>query len=325
MSTLAHPPQTLLASYGLAFRGLRWVTVDSGFSGAVVWRGDDGNQPRVALKRWPPETTAERIREIHTWLAQARPLTFVPHVLHTIDGNSIATAFDQLFDATSWLPGSPCQRATQREVEVACEAVAQLHAHWRPVKYGRLPGLQNRLRVLSDWLQAPLLHVVSPLPSEGIGPLIGRADAAVRRQASSALAALQPWAQLTRPLRPCIRDLRGEHVLFTGSSVTGIVDYGAMGVDHPAVDLARLLGDLTASDTDLFMNGLAAYCRAGGQLDVPDQVVRALDRSGAVCSLIGWLVRFSRGQGLELNTQRVVARLEQLITRVEGFDPSEAV
>jgi hypothetical protein len=320
VNVVSAPPQSVLASYGLAFRDLQWVAVQGGFSGALIWRGEEDHQARLALKRWPSTMSASRLREIHGWLGQAARLPFVPKVVQTLSGSTLVTEFHQLFDVTSWLPGSPCNEPTVAEVEAACEAVAQLHSLWPPVKHGRCPGLLNRLRVLSDWLHDPTHSALRQVP-EIFQTLIPRTIAAVNRQAHAAFVALEPWAELTLPLQPCLRDLRGEHILFSGSKVTGIVDYGAMAVDYPAVDLARLLCDLAANNAGHFTAGLAAYHRAGGQLNVPGGFVQALCRSGAVCSLIGWFVRFSEGIGPELCWNKIASRIEQLINQLESFDP----
>jgi hypothetical protein len=105
-------------------------------------------------------------------------------------------------------------------------------------------------------------------------------------------------------------------VLFTGVSVTGIVDFGAMDVDSPAIDLARLLGDFAGENDELWTSGFRAYQDAGGNLDVPPEFIRQLDRAGAVCSILGWFRRFSQGfQAFQRDA--ITRRLEQLVTRIE--------
>ena len=70
---------------------------------------------------------------------------------------------------------------------------------------------------------------------------------------------LRRWVDRTWPLQPCLCDVWHDHVLFDGDRVTGLIDYGAMKIDHPAVDLARLLGSLAEDDLAGWTIGLAAY------------------------------------------------------------------
>ena len=63
------------------------------------------------------------------------------------------------------------------------------------------------------------------------------------------------------PLQPCLRDARPEHFLFEGDRVSGLVDFGAMGVDCVAGDLARLMGEWLAGDPSARSVALAAYER----------------------------------------------------------------
>ena len=130
--------------------------------------------------------------------------------------------------------------------------------------------------------------------------------------------ALRPWARYSFALQPCVRDLRGEHVLFEASQITGIIDFGALAVDHPAGDLARLLNDFSASDTTLFSAGLKSY-RAGGILAVPEEFVHLLTDSGTVCSVIGWLIRLTVRRDPVSEIAKTASRLEQLVACIEQF------
>jgi homoserine kinase type II len=74
-----------------------------------------------------------------------------------------------------------------------------------------------------------------------------------------AIAQHESLTNLPFSLQPCIRDIWYENVLFTGDEVTGVVDFGAMDIDTPACDVARLLGSLVGSDASRRQIGLAAY------------------------------------------------------------------
>jgi Ser/Thr protein kinase RdoA (MazF antagonist) len=133
---------------------------------------------------------------------------------------------------------------------------------------------------------------------------------------------LEPWEHIALPVQPCIRDLRGEHVLFIQGRVSGIIDYGAMALDNPAVDLARWLGDVAAGDTSLFTSGLRAYQNAGGRHDAPEEAVWQLAHAGALCSAIIWLQRLRETNWSNAEQNRVETRLGQLLTSIERFAPT---
>jgi homoserine kinase type II len=177
----------------------------------------------------------------------------------------------------------------------------------------------NRIRVLREWTGS---HGV-PAPADHLPPalnsLLARAAETVAGATPVALRALAPWEGVRLPVHPCVRDLRGDHVLFQGGAVTGIVDFGAAALDSPAIDLARLLGDFAGDDADRFRGGLNAYRAGGGILDEPDDFVRILDRAGVVCSLIGWLARLIVGRRVPPESAAACARIEQLNARCRQF------
>ncbi len=315
-----HPPVAVVEFFSPATAGLSWHRAEPGFSGATVWRGEDavGTQ-RVAIKGWPFNTATERIEHIHLWLSRATHLPFVPTAYTSARKQRAVLVDGQYWDACRWMPGTPRAAPTVVEVRAACVAVARLHLCW-PVLEDRRPcrAVAARLRIISDHraLLDEWNRGLPPFVSE-LDPLLRRAVREVTRLADNATAALRSWLVQPLPRQPCVRDLRGEHVLFEEARVTGIIDYGAMAVDHPAVDLARLLDDYAAYDGTLFDIGLAAYREAGSLLDVPNEFVRLLANTGVVCSIMGWLVRFFVRREPVLRPVAIATRLGELVTRVE--------
>lgn len=313
------PPVAVRAHFASHTDGLTWTRVPGGFSGARVYRGDDSGAPRAALKAWPPGTSAERLQQIHAWMACAEHLPFVPGVLRGADGTTIAVEGGTAWDCCRWMPGAPRAQPTTAEVAAACEAVARLHDAWASESQrGPCPGVANRLRALTE--NEPLLRAgpralppVSPL----LDMLLRRAVEVAARTAPLAARALEPWARHTFTLHPCVRDLRGEHVLFEGGRVSGVIDFGAAAVDHAAVDLARLLGDFAGEDAARFGAGLSAYRGARPAFDAPDVFVRVLSRTGVVCSVLGWLVRLVVRREPASDPATIFARLHQLLARLE--------
>lgn len=311
-------PPIILSRYGSALADLNWIPITSGFSGADVWRGDDaGGEPRFALKGWPPQTNSRRVAQIHAWMKQVAHLSFVPTLLRTVEGDEIVEDENRIWDVTKWLPGVPRILPNKREVGIACQAVAELHIAWSHVsQHSSCPGVARRIDVLKQWLSNPHSSAIQFQPE--LAGLLTQARAILERTVSPALCALQPWSDVSMLLHPCARDLRGDHVLYVGEKITGIVDYGAMDIDAPAIDLARLLGDLVGENEELFAVGLGEYRRFRSNFDVGDELIRLLDRVGVICSIIGWFARLS-DKHQQISGENVKNRLSHLIFRVEQF------
>jgi len=70
---------------------------------------------------------------------------------------------------------------------------------------------------------------------------------------------LRDAARLPVPLQPCLRDARPEHFLFEGDNLTGLIDYGAMGIETVAADLARLIGEWLGGNASHRERAICAY------------------------------------------------------------------
>jgi homoserine kinase type II len=122
----------------------------------------------------------------------------------------------------------------------------------------------------------------------------------------------------TVPLQMCLRDVRADHVLFEGDDVRGIIDFGAIAVDHPAVDLARLLSDYESWEDCRVSAAMTGYQRVAGVATFSEDGVRRLAGSGVVCSMVGWLVRLLVKQESFADNELLVQRLSQLFRRAEA-------
>ncbi len=307
-----HPPRTVLAHFAPHTDGLTWSRAPRGFSGARVWCGADA-VPRVALKAWPAGTSPDRVAWVHARLAEVAHLPFVPTVRAGAGGLTAVVDAGRVWDCGRWLPGDPRPAPTADEVARACAALAGLHAAWAgAAQRGPCPAVRNRLRILAE--TEPLLRAgpeALPPASGLLDPLLRRAVALAGRAAPFAARALRAWEHRTLTLHPCVRDPRGEHVLFENCVVSGIIDYGALDVDHPAADLARLLDDFAAP----LEAGTDAYRRARGPVEVPDELVEVLARTGAVCSALGWVVRLVVRREVPADPPAAAARLAALLAR----------
>lgn len=300
---------------------LRWEPLNGGLSGATLWRGvDQEGRTQTVLKRWPTGMTAPRLLRIHRWMRQARLLSFVPRLLEWEGGSTVWVHHGLCWDLTSWQPGHPRTRPTAAELRLACEAVARLHAAWPQQGQGTCPGVLHRWQWLSNALC--LLDKIDELqrryaPWEEV---LIEVRCTVRLHLPRLLERLRPALNLEGPLQVCLRDLRHEHVLFSfgteGPFVSGIVDYGAADIDHPVVDLARLLGDYATEASDrlgLFEEGLTAYEAVGRSLGPWRQLAFLLHETGTLAAIVRWLHRLHHGLDPPLDPQVAFRRLGELL------------
>ena len=131
------------------------------------------------------------------------------------------------------------------------------------------------------------------------------------------------------PVQPCLRDARPEHFLFEGDRLSGLVDYGAMGVDSVAADLARLLGEWTCGDLAARREALDSYERVRPLGPSEASLIRVFESATAL--LIGerWL-RWKYIEGRAFDDPNAVAkglarslsklrRLEQQVAERSGL------
>jgi Ser/Thr protein kinase RdoA (MazF antagonist) len=295
-----------------------------GFSGARLWRLETSHGP-ICLRAWPSGVSAYRVGQIHDLMRRARAvgLSFVPRVLAAQAG-SCAVRAGVCWEAVEWLPGQSDyrQRPSAGRLESACTSLARLHRAWRPLA-GRVqvpPCIERRLAVAAEWENLrrsgwqPLdaLAVDDPLR-----PVAAQALEALDRRLPDMPDRLLPWADREQPLHVCHVDPWHDNLLFTDEELTGLVDYGAARLDHPAVDLARLLGSLADDRSDDWRIGLAAYRAVLPFSREDEQLAQLLDRTGAVFALANWLLRLCRERQPIADRPAAAERMAVLLQRLE--------
>lgn len=238
---------------------------NGGLSGSLFWRYPAGNR-LLAVRSWPLETVTEtRLARLHAWLDQAEPLRLLPRIERDLHSRTFRKIDSRFHELMTWLPGQadtaippPLPRLT-----AAFSALAVVHqALARPTTQGPSPGLARRLAELKslpagwfDQLQTAVAHAGDP----SCRPLASQHLALVARHLPEVLRLLETAAPIPTPLQPCLRDVRPSHFLFTGDSLTGLVDFGGMDIDNVATDLARLLSEWRLNETSLRAAALDAY------------------------------------------------------------------
>ena len=91
-------------------------------------------------------------------------------------------------------------------------------------------------------------------------------------------------------IQPVLRDARPEHFLFEEDRVTGLVDFGAMGLDMVSIDLARLFGEwFTLEDQGIRKQAISAYEQVRPLTIEERERVAIFERSGDLLRGARWL------------------------------------
>lgn len=306
------PPEIHQRFDGIALR-CDWQALENagGFSGAKLWRGDLAGVPQLALKCWPIDCTARRLKLIHGWMREAKHLPFVPQLIAGANAGTTAKQGDHVWDITEWMPGSANTASAYTEVQLraACAAIFQLHDAWKPLRMScqPCPAIIRRLQIFTNWTSA----VGSAPPSR----LWSEADSIVRRAIPTICSQMKAWRNRKLPVQHCLADIHRDHVLFTGDLVTGIIDYGAMKIDSPAVDAARFLGDAVGNDERLYELGCDLFVRHHTESHCPRALIPLLDRSGTLGAIANWSLRKDRTPSVEARLVRLVERWKRLAGR----------
>lgn len=271
----------------------------SGFSGAEIFRCTTP-LGHYALRCWPAEhPTSGHIRTIHTLLSRAfeHGCSFIPVPVANLHGETLLEFAGFRWQLEPWMPGTPdLERQPRREhLAGAFAALARLHRAFSVAGSGapgleRSPALLERIRVLEGCLAGDLHRVLTAFNNEYLADWDDRVRRYMKlfeRAAPAVDRLLRRAASCDYALQPVVRDVHREHILFTGDEVSGIVDFGALTVDTPAIDLARLLGSYEIDDAARRDVLLKAYFPP---LSMEERwAVEAFDKSGALLSPFRWL------------------------------------
>jgi homoserine kinase type II len=297
-----------------------------GFSGARLWRFQA--QPGdLVLRSWPPHGPARaQLENIHRWLFLTSETGLTPVPVRDKSARSIQEFEGTLWEITPWLPGRPdsANPPSPARLHAAFAALAALHSRWAvQIDLNCSPGLALRCHAVEalirggfDVIEAAL---ASQPPSSGLVFSARQWLALARSVAPTLHDALRKASRSILNLQPCLRDARPEHFLFEQDRLSGIIDFGAMGVDCVAGDLARLIGDWLDGDSDARARALTAYEQIRPLEPVESSLIRVFESSADL--LIGerWLHwhllegrRFDDPDAVSKGLDRGLRRLERL-------------
>ena len=326
-----------IAADAVFFRGIR-----GGFSGSRVFEVISKLGTCFFLKQWPAiGPDLGRLRFIHDVLTQldrlrsAKVASNLPQFavpLKNAQGDSVTVDGETLWDLTPKLVGSPIEPAaiTSNNIQSAMQSLARVHLALdqlgpRWVKefpdiggIGHSPGLSKRYKRLSKVFEnsREIAVAIENAPLSENLRLKCKSLLAAARPLASKLANDAGWEGLRLPLQPVLRDIWYAHVLFDQSQVSGIIDFGSIGVDSVATDLARLLRSWIPGDDANFREALDAYHQIHPLSAVERDGFVQFDRTSRVLSAFQWIEWLAIERREFDDWEAVAARLDFVLSEV---------
>ncbi|MEO6810712.1 MAG: phosphotransferase [Isosphaeraceae bacterium] len=322
-------PRILLARYPSLIQPLSVLEPlgnAGGTSGSRLWRFDSARGPLV-VRAWPIDgPSLARLRWIHQILFQVQDLRFIPVPERDRQGVSIQEHAGRLWDLSPWMPGSadPGRPPPTLRLRSAFAALARFHQRTRHV--GRSldvsPGLRARLTEMDALLGGgfnTLEDALNRAPADPLSDLARHWLGLAIRLTLPVADSIRRLADQRRTLIPCLRDVRPDHFLFEGNQVTGLVDFGALGVETVSADLARLLTEGVGPDRLARAEALNAYAKVRTLNDDEAALIAPFERSAALLRGARW-IRWHFIDGKTFDDSDAVRRgLERAVEGVRGL------
>lgn len=238
-----------------------------GLSGAALWRYS-ASIGELAIRAWPVGgTTFAHVLTVHGWLREAADPDRlpIPVPLAGLDEQTACQLDGRCWEIAPWMPGAAdlARPPSEEHLRKAFAALAHFHCQLSSQQRAEAsPGLRARLRELEHLEQGGFDRIEAAIATRPDDEHVADARrwlVLARSVLPRLLPALGETALLVVPVQPCLRDARPEHFLFEGNRLSGLIDFGAMGFETVAGDLARLLGEWLPELPQLRGAALAAY------------------------------------------------------------------
>ena len=309
--------------------------VSGGFSGADVWRIDINGEP-WCLRRWPVAAPPlDRLHELHRWLhwlhSAGLPVA-VPCT--TSDGRRLVWCDGRCWHLEPWMPGLADFHAnpSDERLQAILETLARLHlasAEYRCTAAGRdwftvarqpSPAVTERLQRWAAFTPAEFARLSNILARQHApgGALALEILQLARLQSRSLTESLTTVRSIDVPCLPCLRDIWHDHLLLSGSRVTGVIDATATRTETVAADLSRLLSSLLGDAPPRWERALSWYAAARPLSEAERRLIPVLDFSGVVLSGLYWVEQLASGP-VEDSDGRIRNRMQRILERLRRF------
>ena len=301
------PPDAVLTSWSEEIMsGLEWERVQSGFSGAIIFKGMQNGYPKIAVKGWPSHISIERVQEIHGYQISLLGECVIPVPFEIREKNGTAVfADDRVWEVSPWIPGKPCDESPfpPPKRKSAVEGLRKIHTIWKRfgVTNAPCPAVLRRVLLIDNFRSWHASYANWP-----VDPILATAMTRVPGALSDTRRQLLPWADQQVPVQMCFTDIHRDHLLFYGGEFPGFIDFGAVKPDSPACDLARLFGEEP-------ITLIAAEAEYG---NLPVGLAGTLATTAPVCNLAAWILRIARDRENPSNRDAVSTRIAGWVERM---------
>ncbi|KAA1257770.1 Phosphotransferase enzyme family protein [Rubripirellula obstinata] len=339
-------PMRLIDDLGWAGRLKSVAEMPAGFSGARVFRVTLDSGDVFAAKQLPSGVSADRIAEVHSvW--QALPgadFTELPTLMSFADGSTCRSIDSRYWEVSSWVPGDPLLAdADAGQIERGAALIGRAHAASRRIlmREQRSSSIRERylrLRSIGETSKTvlPTLKTAPEIAAKYSGndpAFIATYSRAVSLLnggwPASSERLLRSIERMTEQTLPCIyvfRDVHREHLLFERDR-THVIDFDAMRVDSPMLDLARWIGSFDLADqspqNSIWQSSLAAYQRETTFINVgtSDQLI-TLHQATSWASLANWVDWVASGRSFRPGINVICDRIDRIADCVSGMNLS---
>jgi homoserine kinase type II len=310
-------------------RSVQPLGMAGGWSGSAIWRVTTASG-EFCLRRWPPGQTIDRLCLIYQVLTQAaaRGIDFVPVPSLAAGGDPWVRSAGSLWELTPWMQGVADFQAdpSPPRIVAAMHALSRFHLATADAASGRrqypvdpaAPAVIERLETVTNLLRGDLDRIDAC--SRGVNAELDQRAATIlsltRYRLQPLVAPLEAASRLHLTLQPAIRDVHHDHLLFTGDRVTGLIDFGALRIDTPLADVARLVGSLVGDDQSRRIHAFDAYSSLRPLTDEDHRIIDLLDECNVVLSGLSWLRWLYLDRREMGSLAPIVARLDEIIVRL---------
>lgn len=351
-------PSAIEQAFGRPYELSDYRLLAGGLSGARVYHacgpGSSSQGSRIqqtdgyVLRCWPSQVTQRRVDHIHqvigsaaehcAFLLKPLPVGAACSDHRSVFGHQLTSMRDdngRIWELNRCLPGRPL--AVDADVEQICQGVSALaDVHQSLRRQGNSQAVAESITERTR----RIAQLTTQLPSIWGLPLQGRisprvVDQLVRVQtllrakwggfAGEMSIQLGKLAARRLPVHFVLRDTRRQHALFDQGKVSGIIDYDALRVDFPAVDLARWVSGFALYQSQRQEILKAVVAEYNEKTTFPsvypvEELTRAIEliaESSQMISLANWLVWLAAERRQFEDWSAVSARLNELLSLVD--------